>query len=92
MGNSAGGVDVATFMLELRFTALRVSISPGIVGGVSFRGYILLAVAFDFRNAVADRAATLKVYFGDRVRDDCLLGLLQSFKPQEGSLPMTLVL
>jgi acetyl esterase/lipase len=92
MGNSAGGVHVATFMLEPRFAALRASISPGIVGGMSLRGYILLAVPFDFRNAAADRAATLKAYFGDRVRAHCPLGLLQSFKPQEGSLPKTLVL
>lgn len=59
MGNSAGGVRVATFMLKLRFAALRVSILSGIVGGMSLRGYILLAVPFDFRNAAADRAATL---------------------------------
>jgi len=67
MGNSAGGVYVATFMLEPRFGALRASISLGIFGGVSLRGYILPAVPFDFRNAAADMAATLKVYFGDRV-------------------------
>jgi hypothetical protein len=60
MGNSAGGVHVATFMLEPRSAALRASISPGIVGGVILRGYILLAVPFDFRNAAANRAATLK--------------------------------
>jgi len=92
MGNSAGGVYVATFMLEPRFASLRASISTGIVGGVSLRGYILLAVPFDFQNAAADRAATLKAYFGDRVREDCPLGLLQSFNPQKGSLPKTLVL
>jgi acetyl esterase/lipase len=92
MGNSAGGVHVATFMLEPRFAALRASISPSIVGGVSLRGYILLAVPFDFRNAAADRAATLKAYFWDRVQEDCPLGLLQSSKPQEGLLPKTLVL
>ena len=92
MGNSAGGVHVATFILEPRPAALRASISPGIVGGVILRGYILLAVPFDFRNAAADRAATLKAYFGDKVREDCPLGLLQSFKPQEGSLPKILVL
>jgi acetyl esterase/lipase len=63
-GNSAGGVHVATFMLEPRPAALRASISPGIVGGVIMRGYILLAVPFDFRNAAADRAATLKHILG----------------------------
>lgn len=92
MGNSAGGVHIATFMLEPRFTALRASISPSVVGGVDLRGYILLAVPFDFRNAAANRAATLKAYFGDRVQEDCPLGLLQSFEPQGGSPPKTLVL
>jgi hypothetical protein len=92
MGNSAGSVHVATFILEPRPTALRASISPGIVGGVILRGCILLAVPFDFRNAAVDRAATLKAYVGDRVREDCPLGLLKSFNPQEGSLPKTLVL
>src|ERR1700733_131918 len=92
MGNSAGGVHVATFMLEPRFAALRASISPGVVDGVNLRGYILLAVPFNFRNAATERAATLKAYFGDRIREDCPLGLLQSFKPQGVSLPKALVL
>jgi acetyl esterase/lipase len=76
MGNSAGGVHVAIFMLEPRFAALRAPISPGIVGGMSLRGYILPAMPFDFRNAAADMAATLKVYFGDRVRENRPLGSL----------------
>ena len=70
MGNSAGGVHVAIFMLEPRFAALRAPMSPGIVGGMSLRGYILPAAPFDFRNAAANMAATLKVYFGDRVQEN----------------------
>ena len=89
MGNSACGVRVATFMLKLRFAALRVSILSGIVGGVSLRGYILLAVPFDFRNAAADRAATLNNL--GTGSEKTALDLLQSFKPQERSLPKTLV-
>ena len=92
MGNSAGGLHLATFMLDPRFAALRMSVSQDRVGGVSLRGCILLAVPFDFRAAADARAATLKAYYGERIRQDCPLGLLQSFKPQTQSLPKTLIL
>ena len=92
MGNSAGGLHLATFMLDPRFAALRASVSPDCGGGVSLRGCILLAVPFDFREAADARAATLKAYYGERIRQDCPLGLLQSFKPQTQSVPKTLIL
>ena len=92
LGNSAGGVHVATFMLEPRFAALRASVSPDSVDGISLRGYILLAAPFDFRSAADARAATLKAYYGDRVREDCPLGLLQTFKPQKETSPKMVVL
>jgi hypothetical protein len=52
IGNLPEGVHVVTFMLETKFAALRASISPESVSGVSLRGSILLAAPFHFRNVV----------------------------------------
>lgn len=79
MGHSAGGVHVSTFILHPQFGDIRRSIITATDGGLHLTGVILLAAPFDFRSSHSGRADTLKSYFGERMAEDCPLGLLKGF-------------
>ncbi|KAK4947784.1 hypothetical protein LTR10_013292 [Elasticomyces elasticus] len=79
MGNSAGGVHLATYLLTPDFATSRQQISNGTSAG-RLKGVIFLSVPFHFERAQADRSETLRAYFGDDVHARCPLGLLEASK------------
>ncbi|KAK4544586.1 hypothetical protein LTR36_004158 [Oleoguttula mirabilis] len=75
MGNSAGGIHLATFLLHDDFAATRRRVGSG--DGARLRGAVLLSVPFAFAAAHASRADTLIQYFGD-YHAHAPLGLLKA--------------
>ncbi len=86
MGNSAGGVHLATYLLAPDFATSRRQILPITSNTARLKGIIFLSVPFHFEQAHAGRLETLRAYFGggDSVRTRCPLGLLETSK-QDGS-------
>lgn len=85
MGNSAGGVHLATYLLDPRFAISRKSITCS-TGCMSLRGAILLSAPFDFAQAESDRAETLHAYYAERMTADCPGGLLKAARQQPHGL------
>jgi hypothetical protein len=70
MGNSAGGVHLATWLLAPQFKAARRSyLSVSRV--VRLSGAVLFSVPFHFENAGAARGDVLKAYYGGAVAQKC---------------------
>lgn len=79
MGNSAGGIHLATYMLTADFAASRrkvMSMDPEVP--VSLRGIVLLSVPFNFKQTDQSRADVLKAYFGEDVHAHSPQGLLRA--------------
>ncbi|KIY00103.1 uncharacterized protein Z520_03788 [Fonsecaea multimorphosa CBS 102226] len=85
MGNSAGGVHLATYLLAPEFRALRQKSLTGDTSYLKLKGVIFLSAPFHFDGAVAERAQTLQAYFGNHVRNHSPLGLLRASK-EDGSI------
>ncbi|KAK5112337.1 hypothetical protein LTR62_004300 [Meristemomyces frigidus] len=83
MGNSAGGIHLATFLLHPDFAATRRKLLSG--NGTRLRGVILLSVPFSFDNSAPERAGTLQTYFGDH-RKNSPLALLKSAHEKDSHL------
>lgn len=99
LGNSAGGVHLATFMLDQRFLEQRKTLFSD-VGPISLKGIIEMGVPFHFRSAVGGgRTQMLRNYYGDEkeVDDKQPYGLLQKLvkagkSRQETFVPKELVI
>lgn len=85
MGNSAGGIHLSTYLFASEFATSREDILRPEGRTLRLQGVILLAVPFQFDQAVADRAETLSAYYGNEVRGHAPLGLLRSAK-EDGSI------
>ncbi|KAK5116578.1 hypothetical protein LTR85_009203 [Meristemomyces frigidus] len=88
MGNSAGGIHLATFLLHPDFAETRRKVCTG--SGTRLRGAVLLSVPFTFASAHESRADTLTEYFGDYTAN-APLGLLKSARKQHGQEPFDFV-
>ncbi|RFU34597.1 hypothetical protein B7463_g1737, partial [Scytalidium lignicola] len=98
MGNSAGGLHVATFLLEERWKEQRIKYVDGREGLV-LRGAVALAPALHFRNANLSRMDMLPKYYGSKqgIEDHSPYGLLSAIGKSKRSraqvgLPRLLVL
>ncbi|KAJ4180503.1 hypothetical protein NW767_014367 [Fusarium falciforme] len=81
MGNSAGGVHLATYLLHRQFNSSRESITKYTQHGVKLRAVIFLSVPFHFEQAPKDRVEALEGYFGGKdLMTPSPLGLLRSNK------------
>lgn len=81
MGNSAGGVHLATYMFHRQFTLSRESITKCTQHGAKLRAVIFLSVPFHFEHAATDRAEALEGYFGSKdLMTPSPLGLIRSNK------------
>ncbi|KIW25141.1 uncharacterized protein PV07_10805 [Cladophialophora immunda] len=85
MGNSAGGVHLATYLFAPDFRGNRQKQFKGDAPALKLSGVIFLAAPFHFDRAIAERAQTLQAYFGNNVRDRSPLGLLRACK-KDGSI------
>lgn len=79
LGNSAGGVHAATFMLEPKFLEYRKTLLSG-KGPLLLKGIIELGVPFDFKEAVGGRTNMLQTYYGsdENVKEHQAYGLLEA--------------
>ncbi|EXJ73135.1 uncharacterized protein A1O5_04284 [Cladophialophora psammophila CBS 110553] len=85
MGNSAGGVHLATYLFAPEFGRSRQRMLIGDAPDLKLKGVIFLSAPFHFDCAVAERAQNLQAYFGNHVGNLCPLGLLRSCK-EDGSI------
>ncbi|KAH0342677.1 alpha/beta-hydrolase, partial [Aureobasidium melanogenum] len=72
MGNSAGAVHSATWLLEPSLADSRKTVQTG---SVVVQGVILVSIPAHFQQAGADRSEVLTAYYKDRLEEDCALGL-----------------
>ncbi|KAG9698505.1 alpha/beta-hydrolase, partial [Aureobasidium melanogenum] len=72
MGNSAGAVHSATWLLEPSLAESRKTVQTG---SVVVQGVILVSIPAHFQQAGADRSEVLTAYYKDRLEEDCALGL-----------------
>jgi acetyl esterase/lipase len=100
MGNSAGGVHLATWLFDPRFQAQRMSLCSSSVSKScvpQLRGAVLLSVPLDFQAAGPERGDMLQSYWPASLADAadprgqeraletfCPLGLLRSLKGKGG--------
>lgn len=92
LGNSAGGVHLATFLLESRFLEQR----KALVGGMeplTMKGIIGLGVPFHFKAAGGVRVQMLKNYYGEEedVKAKSPYGLLEALEKEGKSKEETFV-
>ncbi|KAK6000185.1 hypothetical protein QM012_003817 [Aureobasidium pullulans] len=73
MGNSAGAVHSATWLLEPSLAESRKTVQTG---SVIVQGVILVSIPAHFQQAGADRSDVLTAYYKDRLEEDCALGLV----------------
>ncbi|MCJ1446578.1 MAG: hypothetical protein MMC23_007083 [Stictis urceolatum] len=87
LGNSAGGMHCATFLLMDKFAGMREGLRAAAGGdgkgnglGLVWKGAALVGTPFSFGLAEASRAEVLKTYLGEGedVKRKCPLGLLES--------------
>lgn len=84
MGNSAGGVHLATYLLAPDFASSRRRIITDSSGVAKLQAAVLLSVPLHFGQANPDRSEVLSTYFGTTIEEHCPLGLLKAAK-QDGS-------
>lgn len=72
MGNSAGAIHSATWLLEPSLAESRKTVQTG---SVFIQGVILVSIPAHFQQAGASRADVLTAYYKDRPEEDCVLGL-----------------
>ena len=92
LGNSAGGVHVMTFMLSPLFKDIRDSVSAENKTGLRWKGAVILAAPYHYRLMAEKRADSLVAYYGDRVQEDCPLGLLKASPEAARGSPKVLIL
>lgn len=73
MGNSAGAVHTATWLLEPKFADSRKSVSSG---SLTIQGAALVSVPASFNTFDESRTEVLHAYYGDRIEQDCVFGVL----------------
>lgn len=73
MGNSAGAVHSATWLLEPSLAESRKLVQSG---SVVIQGVVLVSIPAHFQQAGDDRSEVLTAYYKDRVEQDCALGLV----------------
>ncbi|KEQ83990.1 alpha/beta-hydrolase [Aureobasidium pullulans EXF-150] len=73
MGNSAGAVHSATWLLEPSLAESRKSVQSG---SVVIQGVVLVSIPAHFQQAGEDRSEVLTAYYKDKVEQDCALGLV----------------
>ncbi|KAH0015249.1 alpha/beta-hydrolase, partial [Aureobasidium melanogenum] len=73
MGNSAGAVHSATWLLEPSLAESRKTVQTG---SVIIQGVILVSIPGHFQQAGADRSDVLTAYYKDRLEEDSALGLV----------------
>jgi hypothetical protein len=81
MGNSAGAVHSATWLLEPSLANSRKTVQSG--SSLSLQGVILVSMPAHFQAAAADRAEALTTYYKDRLDKDCAYGLLNRAQSDE---------
>jgi acetyl esterase/lipase len=94
MGNSAGGVHVATWLLADPFKARREQLIAG-SNGIALAGVVLLGASLHFHTAAPPLIEVLKQYFGADYEDKAALSLLKkavSAGELKGDWPKTLIL
>lgn len=96
IGNSAGGVHAATFLLEPKFLEQRKKLVSG-EGGLTLKGFIALATPFHFKSGLPGRAEVNQAYYGSHTDDKCPYGLLEAVAKagksrKETAVPDTLVM
>ena len=79
MGNSAGGVNLATYLLAPQFAPSRQAIIGSDVAGWKLRAAVFVGVPFHFDHAKGYRLDTLSRLYSD-VRQQCPLGLFRAWK------------
>ncbi|EXJ63690.1 hypothetical protein A1O7_00025 [Cladophialophora yegresii CBS 114405] len=85
IGNSAGGVHLASYLFAPQFAESRRKTSGRDAANVRLSSVTFLAVPFHFDQAVAERAETLAAYYGTNVQHHSPLGLLRAAK-EDGSI------
>lgn len=88
MGNSAGGVHTATFLLASQFAETRNRLLDGAQGDAKLEGAILLGCPLHFRQARDSRSEVLNTYFDGMIDELCPLGLLESSKDKSRLPPV----
>lgn len=83
MGNSAGAVHSATWLLEPALAESRKSVQAG---SVVIQGVVLVSTPAHFRKAGADRMDVLTAYYKDRLEEDCALGQVSKVQSPEAKL------
>lgn len=83
MGNSAGGVHLATWLLAPQFGAERRRLVSGRGKVMRLSVAVLFAVPFYFKTASPERGDVLKAYYGNTVAQRCPFGLLEALKATE---------
>lgn len=73
MGNSAGAVHSATWLLEPSLVESRKTVQTG---SLVIQGVILVSIPGHFQQAGADRSDVLTAYYKDRLEEDSALGLV----------------
>lgn len=73
MGNSAGAVHAATWLLEPSLAESRKSVQNN---SLVLKGVILVSIPAHFQSAIADRRDVLAAYYRNRIAEDCAFGLL----------------
>ncbi|PQE26042.1 carboxylesterase type b protein [Rutstroemia sp. NJR-2017a BBW] len=83
MGNSAGGLHIATFLLSPHFLSQRKALHSG-TGPVQLKGAIEIGVPFGFDQAADDRQDMLVAYYGsiEEAREKCPTGLLKAVEKE----------
>jgi hypothetical protein len=71
IGNSAGAVHSATWLLEPALAESRKTVQTG---SVIIQGVVLVSIPAHFQKAGADRMDVLTAYYKDRIEQDCALG------------------
>jgi acetyl esterase/lipase len=82
VGNSAGGVALATWLLAERFRSSRASIM-GTMASVQLRGVALLGAPADFDDAPPAQQPVLRQFFGDDYAAETPWALLQKASVSE---------
>jgi len=83
MGNSAGAVHSATWLLEPSLAESRKSVQTG---SVIIQGVVLVSIPAHFQKAGADRMDVLTAYYKDRMEEDCALGQVSKAQSPEAKL------
>jgi hypothetical protein len=83
MGNSAGAVHSATWLLEPSLAESRKTVQTG---SVIIQGVVLVSIPAHFQKAGADRMDVLTTYYKDRIEQDCALGQVSKAQSPDAKL------